>query len=97
MSMMTQFRNWMAGVWAAKKTEQAKKEIAAVVEDVVDIVDEAKDKAIEEVKEKGAEVKHTIKQRARDKFGRFLRDDPKTPGNEAYVEVKGDKGDKDEK
>ena len=52
MNIMTQFRNWMAGVWAAKKTEQVKKEIAAVVEDVVDIVDEAKEKAIEEVKEK---------------------------------------------
>ena len=37
MNIMTQFRNWMAGVWAAKKTEQAKKEIAAVVDDVVDI------------------------------------------------------------
>ena len=97
MKLLTYLRNWFAGLWAAKKTEQAKKEIAAVVEDVVDIVDEAKDKAIEEVKEKSAEVKHTIKQRARDKFGRFLRDDPKTPGNEAYVEVKGNKDDKDEK
>tara|TARA_B100001029_G_scaffold177497_2_gene182306 strand:+ start:257 stop:562 length:306 start_codon:yes stop_codon:yes gene_type:complete len=101
MKLLTYLRNWFAGLWAAKKidnkTEQAKKEIAAVVEDVVDIVDEAKSKAIEEVKEKGEQVTHSIKRRARDSFGRFLRDDPKTPENEAYVDVKVDKDDKDEK
>ena len=53
MKLLTYLRNWFAGLWAAKKTEQAKKEIAGVVEDVVDIVDEAKSKAIEEVNEKG--------------------------------------------
>ena len=96
MKLLTYLRNWFAGLWAAKKTEQAKKEIAGVVEDVVDIV-EAKSKAIEEVKEKGEQVTHSIKRRARDRFGRFLRDDPKTPENEAYVDVKVDKDDKDEK
>ena len=49
MKLLTYLRNWFAGLWAAKKTEQAKKEIAGVVEDVVDIVDEAKSTAIEEV------------------------------------------------
>ena len=101
MKLLTYLRNWFAVLWAAKKidnkTEQAKKGIAAVVEDVVDIVDEAKSKAIEEVKGKGEQVTHSIKRRARDRFGRFLRDDPKTPENEAYVDVKVDKDDKDEK
>ena len=46
---------------------------------------------------KGEQVTHSIKRRARDRFGRFLRDDPKTPENEAYVDVKVDKDDKDEK
>ena len=41
MKLLTYLRNWVVGLWAAKKidnkTEQAKKEIAAVVEDVVDV------------------------------------------------------------
>ena len=39
MKLLTYLRNWFAGLWAAKKTEQAKKEIAGVVEDVVIQVD----------------------------------------------------------
>lgn len=101
MKLLTHLRNWVTGLWTSKKiddkTEQAKQEIAAVVEEVVEIVDEAKNRAIDEVKEKGAEVRHTVRKRARDKLGRFLRDDPNTPDNEAYVEVEVDKDEKDEK
>jgi len=80
MSMMTQFKNWMAGLWVDKKTEKVKDEIIAVVED---IVDEAKDRG-DAVKEK---VKASVLRRARDARGRFLRDDPATEGNEAFEEV----------
>ena len=101
MKLLTHLRNWVTGLWTSKKiddkTEQAKQEIAAVVEEVVEIVDEAKNRAIDEVKEKGAEVRHTVRKRARDRLGRFLRDDPNTPDNEAYVEVEVDKDEKDEK
>ncbi len=101
MKLLTHLRNWAAGLCTSKqiddKTKQAKQETAAVVEEVVEIVDEAKNRAIDEVKEKGAEVRHTVRKRARDRFGRFLRDDPNTPDNEAYVEVEVDKDEKDEK
>ena len=43
MKLLTHLRNWVTGLWTSKKiddkTEQAKQEIAAVVEEVVEIVD----------------------------------------------------------
>ena len=39
---------------------------------------------LEEVKEKAGEKVTRIRKRARDKFGRFIPDDPDTEKNEAY-------------
>ena len=58
MSMMTQFKNWMAGLMGREKNQEV----------------------VENLPQKGQKVKQ-----ARDAKGRFLRDDPATEKNEAFV------------
>jgi len=58
MSMMTQFKNWMAGLMGREKNQEV----------------------VENLPQKVQKVKQ-----ARDAKGRFLRDDPATEENEAFV------------
>ena len=62
MSMMTQFKNWMAGLMGREKNQEV----------------------VENLPQKGQKVKKKSKQ-ARDAKGRFLKDDPTTEKNEAFV------------
>jgi|TARA_R100000935_G_C2836501_1_gene168422 hypothetical protein len=58
MSMMTQFKNWMAGLMGREKNQEV----------------------VENLPQKVQKVKQ-----ARDARGRFLKDDPTTEENEAFV------------
>ena len=58
MSMMTQFKNWMAGLMGREKNQEV----------------------VENLPQKVQKVKQ-----ARDAKGRFLKDDPTTEENEAFV------------
>ena len=82
MSILKWFKNLFAesdhtftasGKYVKKKTED-------VVEEVKNTVSEG----FEEVKEKAGEKVTDMRKRARDKFGRFIPDDPTTEKNEAY-------------
>ena len=82
MSILKWFKNLFAesdhtftasGKYVKKKTEDVVKEVKNTVSE-----------GFEEVKEKAGEKVTRIRKRARDKFGRFIPDDPTTEKNEAY-------------
>lgn len=55
-------------------------------EEVRQIVSEGAEEVKEKLSSKAAKLREKAKKRARDRYGRFIPDDPNTPDNEAYVD-----------
>ena len=78
------FLNWLKEFFVTEALEDSKEKIKEKAEDVIKDIKNTVTEGIEEVKDIAEETTTDIKQRARDKFGRFLADDPATKNNEAY-------------
>ena len=80
MSILT----WLKEFFVTTAMQESKEKITDKAEDVIDDIKSTVTEGIEEVKDIAEETTTEIKQRARDKLGRFLADDPNTNSNEAY-------------
>ena len=80
MSILTWLKEFFVTEVIQESQEKIKEKAGDVIKDVKNTVTEG----IDEVKDIAEEATTDIKQRARDKLGRFISDDPTTIKNEAY-------------
>ena len=80
MSLLTWLKEFFVTEALQESQEKIKEKAGDVIKDVKNTVAEG----IDEVKDIAEETATDIKQRARDKLGRFIADDPATKNNESY-------------
>ena len=80
MSLLT----WLKEFFVTEALQESQEKIKEKAEDVIDDIKNTVTEGIDEVKDIAEEETTDIKQRARDKLGRFIADDPTTEKNESY-------------